>query len=457
MKKSKRKIATLLMLMVQFTGIAMSVITINPQVIHADGIATYDAQFNCTTEGSGSGTDSDGNDTGSGAVSGDVAKNIDDIYKFMNGEYGLSGATIAGILGNWKQESGNDPRTVEGYYGDGQREVEFIKQFTDGLMGIGYGQWTAGRHTALVNWAKKNFGGAWWTTEAQLDFMFKGDGGFVGILKDYALNASDDVVENAVTFHKNWEISADSESAVIAVRGENAKEIWKYMKSKGMDGAKDESKINKISGGSSTGDGSNNSSSSASGTVEDACATTDDANSGSGSIGKEGKINGKKGQVIANMTYEEALKKYGKAITLPKFKEPDWSTSPFNGIYQGQCTELTWAYMSQLYDGNQPTTGNGGYVWESYKSAGAKITNKPIVGYGFSASDGWLWAVGDAGHTGVVIAVFEDGSFLCANFNVPPTQAPTRGVSVTLIDGVDGSDNVHFFSGVGKAKFEIEK
>ncbi|HBA0647115.1 TPA: CHAP domain-containing protein, partial [Enterococcus faecium] len=262
------------------------------------------------------------------------------------------------------------------------------------------------------------------------------DGGFVGILKDYALNASDDVVENAVTFHKNWEISADSESAVIAVRGENAKEIWKYMKSKGMDGAKDESKINKISGGSSTGDGSNNSSSSASGTVEDACATTDDANSGSGSIGKEGKINGKKGQVIANMTYEEALKKYGKAITLPKFKEPDWSTSPFNGIYQGQCTELTWAYMSQLYDGNQPTTGNGGYVWESYKSAGAKITNKPIVGYGFSASDGWLWAVGDAGHTGVVIAVFEDGSFLCANFNVPPTQAPTRGVSVTLIDGV---------------------
>ncbi|HAQ9351243.1 TPA: amidase, partial [Enterococcus faecium] len=233
--------------MVQFTGIAMSVITINPQVLHADGIATYDAQFNCTTEGSGSGTDSDGNDTGSGAVTGDVAKNIEDIYKYMNGEYGLSGASIAGILGNWKQESGIDPRTVEGYYGDGQREVDFIKQFTDGLMGIGYGQWTAGRHTALVDWSKKNNGGSWWTTEAQLDFMFKGDGGFVGILKDYALNASDDVVENAVTFHKNWEISADSESAVIAVRGENAKEIWKYMKSKGMDGAKDESKINKIS------------------------------------------------------------------------------------------------------------------------------------------------------------------------------------------------------------------
>ncbi|WP_262368806.1 phage tail tip lysozyme, partial [Enterococcus faecium] len=69
---------------------------------------------------------------------------------YMNGEYGLSGASIAGILGNWKQESGIDPRAVEGYYGDGQREVDFIKQFTDGLMGIGYGQWTAGRHTALV-------------------------------------------------------------------------------------------------------------------------------------------------------------------------------------------------------------------------------------------------------------------------------------------------------------------
>ena len=74
--------------------------------------------------------------------------------------------------------------------------------------------------------------------------------------------------------------------------------------------------------------------------------------------------------------------------------------------------------MSQLYDGNQPTLGNGGYVWESYKSAGAKVTNKPIVGYAFSALDGWLWAVGSAGHTGVVIAVFDDGwIILCANFN----------------------------------------
>lgn len=80
--------------------------------------------------------------------------------------------------------------------------------------------------------------------------------------------------------------------------------------------------------------------------------------------------------------------------------------------------------MSQLYDGNQPTLGNGGYVWESYKSAGAKVTNKPIVGYAFSALDGWLWAVGSAGHTGVIIAVFDDGSFcaLISMFHLPKHQ-----------------------------------
>lgn len=399
-----------------------------------------------------------GSSSGSGTVSGDVAKNIDDIYKVMNGQYGFSATSIVGILANFKKESGINPHAVEGHFGSNANDIDYIKQFTDGSMGIGYGQWTAGRHTELVKWAKDHFNGEWWTTEAQLDFMFNGDGGFVAILKNYALNASDDVVQNTIDFHGKWEISADSPEVVANSRGGFAKEIWSYMQSKGMTASKDESKINKIVGGTS-GSGSNNSSSSATGKVEDACATDEDASngtSGGGSMGKEGKLNGKHGQVVKSMTYDEALKQYGNQISLPKFKAPDWSTSPFQGGLQGQCTELTWAYMSQLYDGSQPTMGNGGFVWESYKAQGAKITNKPTVGYGFSASDGWLWAVGSAGHTGVVIAVFDDGSFLCANFNVPPTQAPQRGVSVTLVDGVDGSDNVHFFSGVGKPKVASE-
>ena len=169
-------------------------------------------------------------------------------------------------------------------------------------------------------------------------------------------------------------------------------------------------------------------------------------------MGKSTKLNGKHGQVVKNMKYEDALKEYGHVMTLPKFKEPDWSTSPFNGRYSGQCTELTWAYMSQLYDGTQPTMGDGGVVYKSYEAAGAKVTDKPTVGYGFSASDGYLWAVGGYGHTGVVVGVFDDGSFLCANFNVPPTQAPARGVTITLIDGMDETGNVKFFSGVGNAK-----
>lgn len=408
-----------------------------------------------TIEIKGDSSNTGGSSSG-GNMDATVEKNINDIYSFMNGKYGLSAEAIAAIIGNWKQESQVDPRTVEGHYGNGDKEIDFIKQFTDGQMGIGYGQWTAGRHTELVNWAKKYFNGEWWTTDAQLDFMFKGDGGFVAILKNYALNATDDILANTVEFHAKWEISADPPEAVLNVRGKYTKEAWEYMKAHNMTAGKDVSKINQIAGGTSGGSSGNNSSSNAGGNVEDACAKDSDDSSSGGSIGKEGKLNGKHGQVLKSMTYDQALKEYGNKITLPKFQEPNWGSSPFQGDLQGQCTELTWAYMSQLYDGKQPTLGNGGYVWESYKAQGAKVTNKPIVGYAFSALDGWLWAVGSAGHTGVVIAVFDDGSFLCANFNVPPTQAPARGVSVTLIDGVDGSDNVHFFSGIGKAKYAID-
>lgn len=377
-------------------------------------------------------------------------QNIKPIYDYMNGTWGLSVEAIAGILGNWVVESRINHYSVEGNFSP-TKEAAIAAE--NGLMGVGYGQWTAGRHTALVNWGKEHFNGKWYESEAQLDFMFKGDGGFVAILKNYALNSTDSAVDNAVEFHRVWEISADSPSIIAQYRGEPAKRALAYMKANGMNGKKDTDKIN-LMGTGEEGDGKE-SSSNVGGTVEDVCETDEvgqNQNNGSGEMGQSTQINGKHGQVIKNMRYEDALKEYGNAITLPKFQEPDWSTSPFQGILQGQCTELTWAYMSQLYDGQQPTMGHGGFVWQSYEAAGAKVTDKPTVGYGFSASDGYLWAVGEYGHTGVVVGVFDDGSFLTANFNIPPTQAPTRGVTITLIDGVDKTGSVKFFSGVGNAK-----
>ncbi|MDN8782672.1 phage tail tip lysozyme, partial [Staphylococcus aureus] len=66
--------------------------------------------------------------------------------------------------------------------------VKTAKEATSGRMGIGYGQWTFERHTALVKWSKdKHDTEEWWKTDIQLDYMVKGDDMYVDILKNLAL------------------------------------------------------------------------------------------------------------------------------------------------------------------------------------------------------------------------------------------------------------------------------
>jgi hypothetical protein len=58
---------------------------------------------------------------------------------------GFTPAQTAGILGNFKQESGFNPRVNEGGFVGAPR----------GQGGFGLAQWTGGRQSALVNFAKK--------------------------------------------------------------------------------------------------------------------------------------------------------------------------------------------------------------------------------------------------------------------------------------------------------------
>ena len=60
-----------------------------------------------------------------------------------------------------------------------------------------------------------------------------------------------------------------------------------------------------------------------------------------------------------------------------------------------------------------------------YKKAGAKMTENPTVGYGFS-SDPPQAGAGDptVGHTGVVVGVMPNGKWIMSNYNVPPKPAP---------------------------------
>lgn len=183
-----------------------------------------------------------------------------------------------------------------------------------------------------------------------------------------------------------------------------------------------------------------------------------DDNTGGGT-GKSVPPNGKNATIIGGpWTYDNIPKKYKDKIGVPKF-DPSYLNKPGNIFPQtgntGQCTELTWAYMWQLWGKRQPADDgqitNGQRVWEVYKAKGAKTTHSPTVKYGFSSKPPYIQAsLPGVGHTGVVVAVYEDGSFLTANYNIAPNWAPSRVVLYSLINGVpkDGGHNFMFFSGI---------
>ncbi len=424
----------------------------------------YDAQYGCSTDDSGD-SDESKDDSGkdsksdSGGSEGDIpnAKNIKPIYEKLHDEHGFSAVFIAGILGNWMVESKLDPTSNEPMkYGE-----KSAKEATDGQLGIGFGQWTAERHTALVDWAKdKHDTKKWYDTDIELDFMVKGDEGFNDKLKNLALDSGDDPKDEAVNFHKDWEISADSDAEIRENRGGNAKKIYDYMKKHDMDGDKDESKIKKMGGGkSSKSSGKSSADTDKEKTVEEDCEPSDDENSsgsGDGSkIGDSTKVNNKKGKTITeNYEYDDLPKKYKKYVKIPKFQEKYLEGSLFaKGRDKGQCTELTWAYMNQMWKGKQPsddgTTTNGNRVHEVYKKEGAKVTEKPTVGYGFSADPPQAGAEdASVGHTGVVAGVMPDGKWIMASYNLPPKPAPSRTLYFTVVDGTDGE--IKFFSGISK-------
>lgn len=185
---------------------------------------------------------------------------------------------------------------------------------------------------------------------------------------------------------------------------------------------------------------------------------TDDKDDPSGDL-KSVPPNGKNATLSAGpWTYDNIPKKYKDAIGVPKFDPKYLAGSPFvNTGDTGQCTELTWAYMHQIWKKTQPAwdnqVTNGQRVWEVYKAQGAKTTHSPTVGYGFSSKPPFIQAAQPGiGHTGVVVAVFDDGSFLTANYNIWPQIAPSRVVLYSLINGVpkNGGTNFMFFSGIGQ-------
>ncbi|MGW6600527.1 phage tail tip lysozyme [Streptomyces sp. NPDC055036] len=166
-----------------------------------------------------------GGSNGSGTnISADMERNAKEIYSVLK-TWGMPDENIAGVLGNWSQESGIDPTSVQnfptGTYAMTDAKTR-AAQNTDN--GIGLGQWTFGRNTLLREYAQDK-GVDWYTIKAQLAFMIEGDNpGDVTVFKDMLKNSQSPPRAAALHFHENWERSADG-TAGIAARGEKA-EMW---------------------------------------------------------------------------------------------------------------------------------------------------------------------------------------------------------------------------------------
>ncbi|WP_231445992.1 phage tail tip lysozyme [Brevibacterium zhoupengii] len=121
---------------------------------------------------------------------------------------GMSNTNIAGILGNWSQESGVDPTSVQGImdspYKMTPKKREKAESFSGGL---GLGQWTGSRNSKLKAYAKKK-NTDWWTIELQMNFMAdtKGDDAqSVKVFEDMIKNELDSVSAATTHFHDKWE------------------------------------------------------------------------------------------------------------------------------------------------------------------------------------------------------------------------------------------------------------
>lgn len=392
---------------------------------------------------------------GSITTSKDADKNAENIYKYIiSNSDGSTPKGVSALLGNIFHESAQtfDPSTIQG--GSKFDKSAAMNPSVNGYA-FGISQWDGGRRVKLLEYAEKK-GKKWDDLELQLDYLLNGDGSDSDLIKK--LIKSDGEVEQITDdIMRQWERAGATDS--IGSRQAAAKKYY--------------AKFSDIKAGSksnisdSTDAGADNS---------DACGGGAEGKT-DGTMGASVKPNGGTGDVLEVWEGKDKIpEKYRKLITLPDFSEKALDAMP-NNIYlstnnRGQCTELTWGYMSQLWSGTQPTAGSGGggyadgngqVIWKAYKENGAKITKNPTVGYGFSGGPPIQigGTIPGVGHTGVVVGVLEDGKYIIANYNLrgeANRDHYTRSLTYALVDGQPKSgQQITFFSGIGKPKIKVDK
>lgn len=170
------------------------------------------------------------NGSSSSSATVDGNDNLEKLLRYFTGK-GLSLAAAAGIAGNIKAESGFNPAIIQG----GAIAPDDYKPVNS--VGFGLAQWTfSDRQTPLVNFAKEK-NAKITDLNMQLDFIWYE---LTTKYKDSTLTGLNgektDPARAAYIFHKNYEVSADTEAQVRAVRGAAAVAIYEKYKSTIQDG-----------------------------------------------------------------------------------------------------------------------------------------------------------------------------------------------------------------------------
>lgn len=164
----------------------------------------------------------DNGDMGAVGLAGDESQRAREIAKALKQAYpSATDAGIAGILGNWMQESRLSPSAI-----DSQDH------------GTGLGQWTFGRETGLRNWLKKH-GYAWDSAKGQLEYALH-EPGESGAFKSVLRMSSP--AEAARKFFAGWE-SGGNEDQTGGTRTSNAEAAYKAIKGHAKGGHINRSKL----------------------------------------------------------------------------------------------------------------------------------------------------------------------------------------------------------------------
>lgn len=365
---------------------------------------------------------------------------------------GAKSETIAGVLGNFDEESGIDPTSVETIFDEPQKigpkkkaaekagfaissinssyaaRFPAIKQ-----AGIGFGQWTNGRNTALVDYAKK-VGKPWHDPEVQMGYMLTVDSSastFKKFIKEDHASPS----EASQAFQSEWEGNPGSATAARAA----AAQKW-FSKMGGWKANKaDLDSLLKQSGGSldDSSGGDDPIKEAANNGLDQAlanCRSGADTVSYGGSLGPD--ASGDAGPIPAGSwgksfrwdQVPDNLKKYAvnpESVGLKKNDCTNWR--PFigdGGLYlNGQCVALSKALFGKFWqkDGHSPKgfSCNGDQCAAAAASAnGGNYSNKPKAGAVVSVDTGTV-----NGHTFVVSHVFANGDIMLIEQNTPDSGA----------------------------------